>query len=301
MKALIDADLVAYRCAASCEKQGVLTEDFGVATQRANNLLVAILEATKADDRKLYLSGGENFRKKISPSYKANRDEQKRPDYLEPLREWLVTEWGATVSDGNEADDELGIAQTGSRQYLREVDGVGNQIVGYTTVICSLDKDLRQVPGHHYSWEITGTSVLGKQWKKEAEHLFVTEQEGLFNFYWQLVMGDAADNVPGFDGKMRAKVPKFLESHYNNMIAMVSEQELFNYVLELYQLSTGQLLNNGACLWVQRYEGDNWLQKGRQLLEVSTMEGFGPSLDSIRSLLQPFEQEPDVGNLSTTP
>lgn len=283
MKALIDADLVSFRCAASCEKQGVVTEDFTVATARANNLLVNILEATGADDRQLYLSGGENFRKKISPSYKANREGQKRPEYLEPLREWLVTEWGATVSDGNEADDELGIAQTAA--------GVG------TTTICSLDKDLRQVPGHHYSWEITGTSPLGLQWKKEASHLVVSEQEGLFNFYWQLVMGDQADNVPGYDGKMRAKVPKFLEDHYDNMIVMTSEQELFNYVLDIYKLPTIDLLNNGACLWVQRHEGDLWLEKGKQLLSVAnTMGDFGLNLDSILSSPQPSEQVPVDGS-----
>lgn len=257
MKALVDADLVAYRCAASCEKRGVVTEDFTVATARANNLLVNILDAVQATDRQLFLSGGQNFRKKISPAYKANREGQKRPEYLEPLREWLVTEWGASVTDGNEADDELGIAQTGS-----DPD---------TTTICSLDKDLRQVPGHHYSWEITGTSPLGLQWKKEAQSIYVSEQEGLFNFYWQLVMGDQADNVPGYDGKMRAKVPKFLEPHYDSMMDIMfstqyPEQGLFNYVLDLYKLPVIDLLNNGACLWVQRYEGDLWLEKGKQLL-----------------------------------
>lgn len=292
MKALVDADLVAYRCAASCEKQGVVTEDFTIATSRANNLLVNILEATGAVDRQLYLSGGENFRKKISPSYKANRDGVPRPAYLEPLREWLVTEWGASVTEGNEADDELGIAQTAA--------GVG------TTTICSLDKDLRQVPGHHYSWEITGTSPLGLQWKKEAAHLVVSEQEGLFNFYWQLVMGDQADNVPGYDGKMRAKVPKFLEEHYDNMSGLAfgtqyPEQELFNYVLDIYKLPVIDLLNNGACLWVQRYEGDNWLQKGKALLAVSTTEGYGPFLDSTLSSLAPYALEPEGGNQNTTP
>jgi len=291
MKALIDSDLVAFRCAASCQKQGVLTEDFGVATSRANNLLVSILEATGATDRQLYLSGGENFRKKINPLYKANRTDQPRPEYLEPLREWLVTEWGATVTDGIEADDAMGIAQS--------VSPSGE------TVICSLDKDMLQVPGHHYSWEIQGTGSTGIPWKKEAKSSHVSVQQGLFNFYWQLVMGDAADNVPGYDGKMRAKVPKFLEPHYENMACMETEQELFEYVLELYQLPVLDLLTNGACLWIQRTKGDNWLPRGKQLLMNTPLERSitvepGQLDDLIHSSLQLFEQELDVGNQSMT-
>jgi len=216
MIALIDSDLVAFRCAASCQKQGVVTEDFGIAQGRASNLLLNIFSEVRAMDRVLYLSGGENFRKAIVPTYKANRVDQEKPHYLEPLREYLVTEWGAKVTDGIEADDALGIHQSTAQ-------------VG-TTVICSLDKDLKQVPGYHYTWEMNGTGSTGKAWKREAALSFIKPQEAMFNFYWQMVMGDRADNVPGFDGKMRAAVPKFLEGHYELMQTLETEQELFDYV-----------------------------------------------------------------------
>lgn len=264
MQALIDGDLIAYRVAASCQKQGVVTEDFSIAQARANNLLVNIKQEVAATEHRVFLSGGENFRKTICPSYKANRVDQERPEYLEPLREWLVVNWGATVTDGIEADDALGIAQTAAGHAQ--------------TIICSLDKDLRQVPGWHYSWEIQGTGSTGKQWVKEAEKFFVTEEGGLFNFYWQMVMGDKADNVPGYDGKMRVTVPKFLNGHYELMQTLETEQELFDYVYALYQnvgTPTQQMLINGACLWVQREENDNWLQKGKKLLEKSITEGNG--------------------------
>ena len=163
----------------------------------------------------------------------------------------MVTKWGAKVTDGIEADDALGIAQT-------ENTAKGT---GFLTIICSLDKDLLQVPGNHYSWEI-GTST----WNKPASRRWISPQEGLFNFYWQLMMGDAADNVPGFDGKMRQKVPKFMEGHYHAMPSLETEQELFDYVKEVYQLPMTCLLQYGACLWVQRYEGESWLEKGKQLL-----------------------------------
>jgi len=100
-------------------------------------------------------------------------------------------------------------------------------------------------------------------------------------------MGDKADNVPGFDGKMRTVVPKFLNGHYELMQTLETEQELFDYVYTLYQnmaTPTQQMLINGACLWVQREENDNWLQKGKQLLEKSITAGNGPKEDIEASL-----------------
>lgn len=287
MIALVDGDLVTYRCAASCEKQGVVTEDLGIAQARANDLLVRILqEATNGNEHHIFLSGGENFRKKLVPSYKANRENQKRPDYLEPLREWLVVNWQATITDGIEADDAIGIAMTADPD---------------NTICCSLDKDLRQVPGNHYSWDIGGTSVTGKQWNRPSQKIIVSPLEGLFNFYWQMMMGDASDNVPGFDGKMRQKVPKFMEDYYHTLQACTSEQEMFEHVSSWYLLPIHEQLLNGACLWVQRYEGEDWLQKGKQLLEASGMGGSGQKDDFDLSSLQLFAQEVDDGPLSFKP
>lgn len=266
MIALVDGDLIAYRTAASCEKQGVVVEDFGIAQGRANNLLVHILEQTSPErDHIIYLSGSDNFRKTINPEYKANRKEQKRPDYLEPLREWLVVNWGAELADNCEADDMLAIEQT------RRGDD--------STIICTLDKDLRQVPGWHYSWEISGTSSTGNKWTREADKCYVSPRQGLLGFYWQLIMGDAADNIFGFDGKARAKTPKFLQPWYDEMVEMSSEQELFDFVRERYQ-DDERLLMNGACMWMQRTEGEDWLLKGNKLLEQSGTGDSGPKDDT---------------------
>ena len=256
MRALIDGDLIAYRCAASCQSKGEVVHDFSIAQARANNLLVNIKDAVAATEHRIFLSGGENFRKLIYPDYKANRNDQERPIYLEPLREWLVTEWGAKVTDGIEADDAMGIAQSSS------TDG--------TTIICSLDKDMLQVPGWHYQWEIQGTGSTGKKWVKEASTTLVDPLQGQFNFYWQLVMGDRADNVPGYDGKMRAVVPKFMEMFYHDMQDLPDENELFNYVLDLYDGDYTTLIRNGRCLWIQREENDDWLNKAQKLLEQSS-------------------------------
>lgn len=289
MISLIDGDLIAYRCAASCQKQGVVVEDLSIAQARANNLLSNIRNEVATQDTQIFLSGQDNFRKTLNPQYKANRKDMERPVYLEPLREWLVVEWGAQVTEGIEADDALGIHQT---KY--NAAGVGS-------IICSLDKDLLQVPGEHYSWEIFGTSATGNQWNRPAARRTVSPMEGLFNFYWQIVMGDASDNVPGYDGKMRQKVPKFLEQHYENMQVLETEQELCDYVRDFYVLSNEEFLINGACLWIQREEGEDWRQKGKQLIERygtgdnGLKDAFEPSLPPLS------EQAAADGSLNMTP
>lgn len=282
--------MIAYRCAASCQKQGAVVEDFGVAQARVDDLVWRIIkESSNGLNPEIFLSGQDNFRKTLNPQYKANRKDMERPVYLEPLREWLVVHWGAQVTEGIEADDALGIHQT---KY--NAAGIGS-------IICSLDKDLLQVPGEHYSWEIFGTSATGNQWNRPAARRTVSPMEGLFNFYWQIVMGDASDNVPGYDGKMRQKVPKFLEQHYENMQVLETEQELFNYVKELYQLSLHDLLINGTCLWIQREEGEDWRQKGRQLLsETLGTEDNGQKGVSEPSLPPLSEQVAADGSLNTT-
>ena len=92
--ALVDADLVAYRCAASAEKN-----DADIAMIRASRLLTDIISITDASAVKLYLSGSTNFRKDVYPEYKANRDKLVRPMFLQPVREYLVKEWGAEVTN----------------------------------------------------------------------------------------------------------------------------------------------------------------------------------------------------------
>lgn len=261
MISLIDGDLIAYRCAASCEKQGVVTEDLGIAQARAHDLLVRILKTNGSDDYMMFLSGDNNFRKQVNPEYKANRKDMKRPEYLDAMKAWLTDQWKAVTIDGLEADDLLAIELTKDPE---------------NRVVCSLDKDLRQVPGWHYSWEISGTSTTGKQWIRPEEKLLVSPSEGSFNFYWQMVMGDASDNVFGFDGKARQKVPKFLESWYHDMQHM-SDEERFAFVRDKYG-DDNRFLMNGTCLWILRYLEDNWQESVQSLMEAT-----GPKDDSTPS------------------
>jgi 5'-3' exonuclease len=233
--ALIDGDLVGFRSAASCEptKAKAEREPLEFAITRANECMQRILYATNASEYKLFIGGSDNFRYKIDPTYKANRLDKEKPPWLQPVREFLVTNWKAHITDGIEADDALGIEQCASH-------------LSGETVIVSLDKDLLQIPGNHYNW-------VHEEWTH------ISPRMGWANFYTQLLMGDRSDNISGFDGKMRISVPKFLQSWVSRIHESCSTPwEMFGVVQEIYELGDEALLRNGNLLYIQRHEGDEW-------------------------------------------
>ena len=164
-KALLDGDILIYRT-------GFGAKDISgsLACHRMNTSIQKIVEDTKADDYEIYLTSQDksNFRLEVDSTYKANRTAPKPPYYL-LLREYLIQEHKAQVAFGMEADDLLGINQTDD------------------TIICSIDKDLKQIAGRHYNFV-------------KEEFSTVTLSEGLYWFYCQMLIGDVSDNIKGVDG-----------------------------------------------------------------------------------------------------
>lgn len=219
MISLIDGDLVAYRCSASAESDPV-----DIAIIRADRLMRDILEATESEKYRVFLSGTVNFRKEIDPEYKANRKDKPEPIHLQQVREFLIKEWKAEVQDGIEADDALGINQT------------------IETIICSLDKDLLQIPGHHYRWPISTT-----KWSKEAEYLNISKLDGLRNFYISSLVGDRSDNIVGVDGIGPVKAKKLLNG-------CESAKEMYEICKEQYN-DEERYHRNLKLLWILREHG----------------------------------------------
>jgi DNA polymerase I len=218
MKILIDGDIVCYRCAASAEGDPV-----EVALMRIENQIVEIatncgleLDAQYEDSVKIFLSGESNFRYDIYPEYKANRT-QPKPKWLQECREYLVTYWGAKVTEGIEADDALGMEQTKE------------------SIIASDDKDMLQIPGHHYNI-------------RTQQHLQVTEDEAVWMLYYQLLVGDGADNIKGCKGIGKVKANRALE-------VGMSEWEMFEVVRNLYN-NDEELLMNARVLKIQQQQGE---------------------------------------------
>lgn len=179
--ALIDADIVAHRVGFTTEN-----DEFWVARARCDDMIDKILLDTCVSSYDLWLSGSaqDNFRYQIYPQYKANRIGKPRPKHLEAIKSYLVTEWGARFAEGMEADDYLGI--------LQDEDGG-------TTVICSIDKDLKQIPGKHYNF-------VKEEWDE------VDYPRAIREFYKQLIIGDVSDNIPGAYGMGPVKASRAIDS-----------------------------------------------------------------------------------------
>jgi 5'-3' exonuclease len=197
----------------------------------ASEMMNRILHETNAVGFKCFLTGSDNFRYSIYPDYKANRRDMPRPKHLQCVREHLVSVWNASVTDNIEADDAMGIEQCLSNDN--------------STMICTIDKDLLQIPGQHYNFV-------------KQEFRTVSPLEGLRHFYWQLVMGDRSDNILGYDGKMRQKVPNFLQPTMDLLQQCMSEWEMFQVVRDMYKLSMEEMLMYGRCLYIWQKENDEW-------------------------------------------
>jgi hypothetical protein len=204
MRALIDGDIVVYRGAASAEK-----EEQWVALARADQMIQDILADTGSDSYSVYLTGTDNFRREIAPSYKANRPDE-RPAHWQAVREFLVTHHKAEICNGHEADDQLGIQQDKERG---------------TTVICSIDKDLLQIPGRHYNFV-----------KKTFQEVGI--DEGLEHLYLQSLIGDRSDNIIGVAGIGPVKAAQALdgllpEEWYDKCRELYNDDERFHLNMKL--------------------------------------------------------------------
>jgi 5'-3' exonuclease len=222
MQALIDHDLVVFRCAASAENDGL-----NIAIHRVEALLDELLTKTGADSYRAFLSGKSNFRKTIYPEYKANRTAPK-PVHLEALREYALEKQNAELApDTLEADDALGINQTDD------------------TMIVSLDKDLLMVPGKHFSWEIKG-----KGWTKPDKFFTQDAIGGMRLFFEQCLKGDTADNIKGIEKIGNKRAAALLAD-------CVTEQQMFDAVRNAYG-NDDEFIMNASVLWIMQNEEDVW-------------------------------------------
>jgi DNA polymerase-1 len=209
VKALIDGDIIRYQVGFACEE-----EPFDSARITLDVLLKRILFRTEADDHAIYFSSPRNFRKEKYEDYKANRDPSHKPVLYQRIGAYLIDDWNAIIArEGLEADDELGINQNDK------------------TVIVSTDKDLDTVPGWHYNWV-------------RDEKYYLDRGRAHYNFWKQMLMGDASDNIKGLpkvgpktSARWLDKIPiefyeEFVFDKYNDY-NMVKDFEKNKYLLTI--------------------------------------------------------------------
>ena len=181
MSALIDCDFIVYKDCAAAETEIDFGDDiilvaskFSEALRLVEEDLYKIAEDLGCfDDSILFFSDSVNFRKTIDPDYKGHRNRKKPCGYKRVINA-LKADYPVVIMRTLEADDALGIYATKEQGHI----------------ICSPDKDMRQIPGDLYDFSdgvVTITKEKGERWH-----------------YVQTLAGDQTDGysgVPGFGVK----------------------------------------------------------------------------------------------------
>jgi hypothetical protein len=197
------------------------------------------------EPQRIFLTEGQTFRFNLAKTkpYKGTRKENK-PWHYHNLSAYIKGVLGATVVTGIEADDALAIEHVNS---------------GGTTILCSRDKDLRQVPGWFFSWELGRQPSFGPSWITQAGSLDLSEDHkkikatGLPSFYAQVLTGDAVDNIPGLDGTGPVAAYELLSKCAPTLLQKggKSAAEYFEVVRDKYD-DDELLLEQGRLCWMTR-------------------------------------------------
>jgi hypothetical protein len=227
-------------------------------------------EVGATEEPVLYLTGDEKLAKQQKVEYKPNfRDEvavtkvykgtrkSKKPYHWRNITAYMLANYECHVSYGLEADDSMCIEQC----YW--LDRTLNGKEPHDTIICSRDKDLRMCPGWHYSWECGKQSSHGPVFVDHNDPGYLEEKPdgkvigyGDMFFYYQMLIGDPVDNIPG--------VPKVgTKKAYPLLKDMKSSREMYEAVRELYQEKLGDdwkpyMREQANLLWMVReqYDGE---------------------------------------------
>lgn len=190
MSLLIDADYIVYKCCAATESEIDWGDDVITVTSRFSEAYEYVERELQSiandlghfDDSILFFSDSNNFRKSLYPDYKGHRNRKKPCGYKRVINK-LKEEYHVVVMPTLEADDAIGIYATREPGHI----------------ICSPDKDMRQIPGDLYDLSdgvVTITPEEGRRW-----HLI------------QTMAGDQTDGYAGIPGIGVKRAAALLDEH----------------------------------------------------------------------------------------
>lgn len=197
MKCLIDGDVLKYELGFAAETAWKGRDEDGVPPwpvvedmiERRIDLIEFECRATQPS--KLFFTGQNNFRIKIAKRKPYKERPANKPYHFRNIELYLKSNYEYREDDELEADDLMSIEQISS--------DFG------TTIICTRDKDLRQVSGWQYGWEVGKQPGFGPHLVRGYGDIVLRYDgkisgTGLKFFLSQCLTGDAVDNVPGLPG-----------------------------------------------------------------------------------------------------
>ena len=209
---LVDADSLIF---ASClkNKETIIDQEFYTYIEECQNKfdqqfmkIVNDLEELYDIQKVLVFNNSKgNFRKIITPKYKANRKKIKIPPLLNDMHQYVLDNYNGIQAFGIETDDIVA-------KYWYEIS---KQVGRDNVMIVSIDKDYKQFPALIYNYHFKHRKVLD-----------ITEKQAIYNFYEQMIVGDVADNVQYMKGKGVAFAKKYFKGC----------ETKYQYTRKLYEL-----------------------------------------------------------------
>ena len=187
MIVLFDADSLVY--SSCCGVDDILDEAIGKFDEIFMSIVNRLEDTYEIEKVITFNNSKGNFRKLLDSNYKANRKKQEHPKLLFEMHEHIADIYSTKNSYGVETDDLV------ATYWKTLTDELGHNNV----IIVSLDKDYKQLPCLMYNYHY-----------KHKEVLDISEDEALYNFYEQMIIGDTADNVNYFKGKGKKFAEKYL-------------------------------------------------------------------------------------------
>ncbi len=279
MLGLGDGDLLVHEIAVLGEyvddKEVKQILPFSYLSDILDNRIEQILAAANCESARWFLTGKGNFRYDIAAvkPYKAKRGA--KPFHYENLKWYLISRYKAEVVDGMEADDAMAIAQTQALEanrcwsltppYLLEENA--------QTVILTRDKDLLQVPGWHYGWEVGKQAEQRLHFVQPLGELNATYEESISSktgkqlrsfgklsgtgYMWfcaQILTGDTTDDIPGCKGIGSGKAYEILQNCEDARGCIKAVKSAFQRVY--MEDGDSMLLEQARLVWMVRQVDD---------------------------------------------
>lgn len=243
--AIFDGDIVLYHVTMSCLVEQVTKGEYywHLNVQEARDSFMDRVQTLsrwmKAKQIVVAFSGAENFRKQVYKPYKAHRGWTKPLGYFK-LKQWVLDNAKslgveALMIPTLEADDVMGIMASHPEHRKN-----------FTPVIVSDDKDMRTIDGYHLKIKDNAGGIV-----------YVSPDEAEFNFWCQVLSGDAGDGYTGIRGIGATRA--------GNIIGEARGRTAWGRVLKAYRdagLPMEHALAQARCAYILRAEHYD-LDKGK--------------------------------------